>query len=255
MLEAKPLQGLHILVTRPAHQAGAFQKLIEQAGAQAHLIPLIAIEALALNADLVQKLQTPKAYQLIIFISANAVEQGLKVLPKTLLNQAQIGAIGQATAMTLQQHQINAQLVADKGFTSENFLALPAIQNLSNQQILIVRGLGGRELLAEQLKQRGAHVAYANVYKRFCPPDALERLKQLHQSLTLDIIALTSSEGLHALHRALSSTTKAWQHIPLLLGSQRTAVEAQALGFKHWIMAENPSDAAMVAALMRWQGL
>lgn len=253
MLEQKALQGLHILVTRPTHQAGAFKQLIEQAGATAHLIPLIEIQSLELIAEFLEKINQPNAYQLIIFISTNAVEHGLTILPRSLLTIAQLGAIGKATAATLRAHGLYAKFVPEAGFRSEDFLALPDLQQLDGQRVLIVRGLGGRELLAQTLQQRGAQVDYADVYKRICPPSSVQRLKQLQQSTPLDIIALTSSEGLYYL--AETCTDAAWHAIPLLVGSQRTALEAQALGFQRLIVAENPSDSAMFTALLRWQGI
>ncbi len=245
----KPLQDVHVVVTRPAHQAGHFQQLLETAGARAHRYPLLAIQAVEQIPATLQKAQYPGDYDLLIFISANAVEHGLALLPD--ISPARIGAIGQQTAQALQAHQLRVSLVPEAGFTSEDFLALPALQQLTGQRVLIIRGDGGRELLADALSARGAEVDYANVYQRICPKNPPDQLKQLHESQQLDIITVTSSEGLRNLLFLMNDAD--WiKHIPLLVGSERMARDAQSAGFHTLLVAANPSDDAMLEALIRW---
>lgn len=250
----KPLHGLHVVVTRPEAQAGRFCELLEQAGAIAHRYPVMAIKAAPLAPANLQRLHQTAYYQWAIFISANAVEHGLALLGNTAaFSHTRIGAIGKQTAATLQSHGIKADLVPKAGFTSEDFLALPAMQALAGQRILIVRGGDGREVLADTLRQRGANVDYADVYWRICPPNPPQRLKQLHDSGQLDIISLTSSESLHNLLGLLhpSDWVKA---IPLLVGSGRIAADATQAGFTNTIIvAPNPADDSMLTALREWR--
>ena len=65
----------------------------------------------------------------------------------------EIAAIGQATARALARHGVAPALQPDYEFTSEALLALPRFQRVTGQHILIVRGEGGRELLAEGSSQ------------------------------------------------------------------------------------------------------
>lgn len=246
------LQGLQVLVTRPAHQAGRFNDLLLAAGAIPRLLPVITIEAVP-TAPVSLLRVNALAYDWVIFISANAVHCSLRFFStldhfKTL----KIAAIGKQTASSLEQYGLIPTIVPKQGFTSEDFLALPQLQNLSQQRMLIVRGEGGREVLADTLTVRGATVSYANVYKRY-PSGSGTALKQLHAEHQLDIICITSSEILQNLIQLLQPAMWMYQ-LPIVVGSARIATYAQQLGFNNTIIvATSPADHDMLAALLRWR--
>ena len=78
-----PLQGLKVLVTRPAHQAGRFSELLSAAGAVPKLFPVLAIEPVQSAPPSLLEIKQA-AYHWVIFISANAVDCGLSLLRKRL---------------------------------------------------------------------------------------------------------------------------------------------------------------------------
>lgn len=251
------LSGLTVVVTRPRHQAGEFQRLLQAAGAKCILFPLIAIEPIAgtLAADAVAKLMKLYTYDTVLFISANAVDYSLALLDvsqRQQLAQLTIGAIGKKTAQLLQAQGLAVSLVPPAGFTSEAFLALPAVQDLAERRILIIRGVGGRELLAQTLRARGASVDYCEVYQRFAAESEPALLNQHYQQGQLDIIAITSIEGLKQLMATFAQSD--WiTTIPLLLGNKRIAEQARELGFTgELVIASDPSDQAMLDALVQW---
>ena len=249
------LHGLTVLVTRPAHQASGFQHLLTEAGAQVLLFPVVDVcqpddlrVASAQFADL-------SRYDTALFISANAVAFGLKLLDALQQQHLQamtLGAIGKKTASALQQRGFTVQWVPATGFTSEDFLALSQTQALAGRRILIFRGSEGRELLADTLRERGASVDQVAVYQRICPKVEASHLKQHHEQRQLDIIAVTSSEGILNLLVMLDNPD--WiKTVPLLLGSQRMLETARQAGFSGTlVMADNPSDEAMFQALTHW---
>lgn len=251
----KALAGWNVVVTRPAHQAAVFSHSLRQHGANAIPFPLIeviatpnAVQARTVLGDLAQ-------YDAAIFISTNAVRFGLALLGGQQRQQLQhltIGAIGSKTARTLIQQGLPVQWLPSNGFTSEDFLAIPAIQHLAGQRVLIFRGEGGRELLAETLQERGAKVTYVDCYQRVCPKNAVGLLKPLHESPQLGIIAVTSGEGLSNLLTLLGHPD--WiKTVPLLVGSQRIATAARQAGFTgHLVIADNPGDEAMLETLLHW---
>lgn len=249
------LHGLHVVVTRPAHQAQYFQQLVETAGGKAVLFPVMAIAPIVDSTPALAKLMKLYAYDAVLFISTNAVDFGLALMTATQRQQLAtltLGAIGKKTANALRQQGLSAAWVPASGFTSEDFLAMPEVQNLSGKHILIIRGVGGREMLAEQLRQRGASVDYADVYQRMPASVSPSLLKQHHENRQLDIIAITSSEGLLNLLVLLEHPE--WiKTIPLLVGSVRMAETARQAGFTGTlIIADDPGDEAMFKALVHW---
>ncbi|EIJ34938.1 uroporphyrinogen-III synthase [Thiothrix nivea] len=249
------LRGLNVVVTRPAHQAARFQQMLEQAGANAVLFPVIVIAPPEQPALAQTMLASLDSYDAAIFISANAVRFGLEQLDENqrqTLRKLTLGAVGKQTAGVLQQHGFGVQLVPASGYTSEDFLALPAVQRLVGKRILIFRGAGGREWLADALRSRGASVDYVEVYRRICPEIDTSGLKLRHERQQLDIIAITSSEGLLNLLAMLDNPD--WiKTVPLLAGSQRMVEAARQAGFSGTIaIADNPGDEAMLQALTHW---
>ncbi|SDZ92929.1 uroporphyrinogen-III synthase [Thiothrix caldifontis] len=251
----KALHDLHVMVTRPAHQAEGFRQRLELAGAVVQLLPVVEVRPLENPQAALTTLAQLSRYDTAVFISANAVNYGLSLLDMQqgeVLQTLTLGAIGKQTARTLQQHGFTAHWIPQQGFTSEDFLALPQTKQLANRHILIFRGQGGRELLADTLRERGAQVTYVDVYQRVCPQIDANQLKSLHEQQQLDIISITSSEGLLNLLVMLGNPD--WiKTVPLLVGSQRMLATARQAGFTGTIrIADNPGDEAMLQALLHW---
>lgn len=234
----------HILVTRPEHQAAHIIEQLQTQGAIPQLFPLLEIIP-----------KTPVIKQItadyLIFISPNAVRFGIKAL--NCASSTSIAAIGKKTADALQQQCIRVEHFPQTGFDTEHFLQLPAFQHLSGKRVVIVRGEGGRELLAQTLQERGAKVSYAEVYVRRMPELNIPRLKKHWLQQQLDIIIITSAESLQNLYQETNRQLKdvSWlSQIPLVLGSKRMLSTANQLGHqgRKWL-ADNPSDEAVMALL------
>ncbi len=157
------LQGIGVLVTRPRAQASDLVAAIEGAGGSAFCFPVIEIAALDENVVAAAAAALPEP-DLNIFISRNAVEYGLKYL-----GGGKVAAIGPATAAAIQSagHLVDVQPA--EGFDSEHLLEEVALQDIAGRRVRIIRGNGGRELLADELTARGAAVDYLSVYERRLP--------------------------------------------------------------------------------------
>jgi uroporphyrinogen-III synthase len=188
----------------------------------------------------------------IVFISSNAVQQGMPRilahfprLPDTL----RVAAIGPATAQELGRYGVEHVLTPANRFDSESLLALPELQDMRRQRVVIVRGVGGRELLAETLRERGAEVAFAECYQRVNPQHEASMLAELWQNGRLHAVVVTSSE-------ALRNLLQLAQEAPWLKGTlvcvnhARIAEAAQARGLQT-VLAEAPGDAAMLQCLIQ----
>jgi uroporphyrinogen-III synthase len=131
-------------------------------------------------------------------------------------------------------------------FDSEGLLAQPELKDVAEQRILIVRGQGGREFLAETLRARGAIVDYAEVYKRLPTKQVLT-----YEPGDIDVILITSSEALSHLASIASQQGNSWLlEKPLLVLHERIAMRAKQLGFKlKPDVAKQASEASLLEAL------
>ena len=233
-MNTSPLANQRILVTRPAEQAEPLCQQLEHLGAIVLRLPTIAIQAISSNCHW-------QDYALAIFISRNAVEfANLKDL-----QGVQIAAVGQATQAALQQHGFDA-LCAPSPYNSEALLTMDALHTVGCKRVVIVRGEGGRELLAQTLQERGARVDYCDVYRRIQPslPTWAEDFEQP------DTAIITSVTGLENLQQMLGHC--GWLlDLNLLVISQRIAEVARELGFRGKIfIADRASDEGLIDALL-----
>lgn len=243
------LNGARVLVTRPSHQAENLCYLIEQHGGVAVRLPALAIVESDDYAGIQKTLTHLDAFQWLIFVSANAVNFALKAndgkIPQ--LKTLRIAAIGKATANALVTAGLTVDLIPEKNYNSEALLAMPEMQQIQGQQVLIVRGEGGREELATTLSNRGADVQYLNVYKRITPSTANTDVIALLAENKLDVITATSGEVLQnllimfdtAYHRQLFS-------LPLVVVSDRIKQIATELGFTQISVTSSPTDEAIL---------
>jgi len=199
------LKNCTLVVTRPAGQANRLIDILENAGATVVHFPVIEITAIPEQKNqqaLAKKLNT---YDIAIFISRNAAIYGA-----TLLQQAgrpqdiQIAAIGNGTAQQLQIPGFSPDIISSTTSNSEGLLSEPELNSVKGKRILIIRGRGGREKLAEALRSRGAQIDYFECYERSQPQCDPEILSKLWDTNSLHGIILTSAEGLSNLYQMVN---------------------------------------------------
>ncbi len=256
-LSPQALQGLSILVTRPAHQADNLAQLIALAGGTAVKFPTLAIEATDNINQIRDTLARLDGYQWLVFVSANAVNFALKANGGKIswFSPINTAAIGQATAQAMLSAGLPVDLLPQQGCTSEALLAMPALQQINGHKFLIVRGEGGRELLADCLRERGGLVDYLPVYQRAVPQADTSALSALLTDGKLAAITLTSGDALENLLVMLAGNyVQQLLLLPVVVVSARIRQMAADKGFTKIIVADGPSDRAVLAALIMLMG-
>ncbi len=249
-----------VLVTRPKQQAADFIELLKLKGIGAQAFPCIEIQALKLNAALKEMLQSINDYELIIFISANAVQQSAILLQQLGIQpdavSVKIATIGRATLAVATELGFNVSLSPVEGFNSDALLALDELQseNIQQQRCLIIRGVGGLDYLFDELQKRGAQVSYAEVYRRNKPQldHYLDRqkLSESWNEFRINAISVTSNESLQNLYDMLEQPGKtAMLNTPLIVASQRCLELAQGLGFTSVKRAQSAINQHMLEAV------
>jgi len=254
------LGGLSVVVTRPVGQAESLCRLLAAAGARAVPFPTLAIVQARdrLRADAV--LARIDRFDVAIFVSVNAVEHGLARLGRDqpLPVGLRLAAVGAATARALADRGHPVSLQPRVGFDSESLLALGALRapSVAGRRIVIFRGEGGRELLAETLRERGASVEYAEVYRRVRADPDLRTLRRLDDPAAAVAFVVTSMSGLENLfaiagdrYRRLLTRSR------FVVLSQRLAGRLRDLGVAPApLVAALANDGAIVEALAAWRG-
>lgn len=259
---ALPLAGLGVLVTRPAAQAEPLCRQLAAAGATVWRLPALAIEPLGHAAGHRAAAGPLDHYRRVIFVSVNAVARGAFLLDAARdsgLQLPEIFAIGPATADALEAAGHTVALPPGGSYDSEALLAAPELQHVAGERILIVRGEGGREHLAQSLQARGATVHYADVYRRVLPPTTpllVEQVALAERAIasgSLQVVTATSSELLDNTLR-LFPDASCLSAVTWLAGSRRIAQRVRELGFQgQVIVAERPDDAGLLGALEFWR--
>lgn len=244
------LQGLNVAITRPAEQAQSLCDAIESHGGVAIRFPLIAVSALQDYQAFDQQITRLQHTDWAIFISSNAVDFAMPRVRQsysTMPDHLRFAAIGQQTADALQKYGVHKVLIPQGRYDSETLLALPEMQDVAGKTFAIFRGVGGRELMAETLKARGANVYFAESYQRVNPQQNTELLNTHWLKNQLDAVVVTSSEAMRYL-LDMASNDEWLRHITLCVNHERIAELPRKLGLKV-LVASAPGDEAMLRCL------
>lgn len=256
----KPLAGVGVLITRPAHQAENLARLIENAGGTAIRFPTIDIAPPADPGPLLDIFNHLAEFNLAIFVSPNAVEQAfsrLRAGKRFWPVELPVACVGRASADAIAKQGLTAVTPAQR-FDSEALLGLSLLQDVAGRKVVIFRGDGGRELLGNTLTARGAAVTYAECYRRLRPPADPGKIIDAWRRNEIQIVSITSTEGLRNLHDMVGETGRGWLlDTPAVVLSEAQAATCRALGWQAaTLVATEASDEAILEAVKAWrQGL
>lgn len=255
------LNNKRILVTRPEHQADQLCNLISNASGDPVLYPTIEIRSILNSEKLSDCFTGINQYDFIIFVSRNAVTSVFDhYLNRDDLSSvdSQVLAIGSGTASALSKVGLIDVLHAGVQADSESLLLLPELDSelVRNKKVLIVRGVGGRKLLADNLKQRGASVDYAEVYQRGIPDYEIQQSRQVWQNDPPDAVIISSNEGLENLIKlTFDDDQEELFKTPLVVMSARNADLAKEMGFVSQMkVANEKNDQGLLLALLELVG-
>lgn len=251
------LSGLRVLVTRPAHQATGLCNLIERHGGVTERFPVLEIHDPEDPGALTRMATQLDRYDWAIFISVNAVQRALANLlqKREWPAKVRIAVIGRRSAAELEQFGLSADLCPQDRHDSEALLALAPLQSVDGQRVVIFRGDGGREYLAETLRARGAEVDYIEAYRRVRPATDAAPLLRRWQAEGIDVVLVNSAESLRNLQAMLGDAGAALlRQSRLLVVSERMRPLVESMGIRQEpIVADNATDAAVLDALLTWR--
>jgi uroporphyrinogen-III synthase len=228
---------VEIIVTRPEHQAQSLCKQLVDQGFRVRALPLLVIKS--------KPIQLPhEPVDGWIFISPNAVNCLAQESPSALAKltaSTQVYAIGESTAKHLKRQGVS-QVVYPRLANSEALLALPELESVENQRIMLVCGEGGRDLIESVLKQRGAEVQRLEVYRR--EPNA-DLYCQLTDEVSPSLWIISSAAALAVLNQLTPRPQR------LLVTSKRLAQLAEQQHHQVVAISDSALDQDIVTSLSR----
>jgi uroporphyrinogen-III synthase len=245
----------NIWLTRPVEQIGELRRQLESLGAHVLSFPLLTILPVVPSQADKQRIMNLDQYDLVFFVSTNAARIGLDFIagywpqyPAHILNFA----VGPSTAAEIESRSLPVCYPLER-MSSEAMLELPDLQDIDGKKALIVRGVGGREILAEGLTARGASVDYAELYERVVPTYTNGQLRRCVQQHRPDALVVSSAEALdnlRQLYEGLALENLPWHLFPLYVTSDRLAEHARATGYTLVSTMAGATDAAIINGLM-----
>lgn len=237
---------LTAVLTRPGGVVEPLRIVLEQRGVDSIVQPLINIASIPVED---RELITLYPGDICIFISVNAVEQGLANLAPQLRELGcPILAVGRATASAISAAGFDVSVPSQAD--SEGLLDLDILHGVKGKQIVLIKGEGGRGLLAEALCERGADVVSYVCYRRapteidagkFCWR-LCEKEHLVFQASSGEIVEqLTDLLGQGGQPNLLDS--------PVIVPSKRVAKIAAGLGWSRIITAAGAGDDSFLAAI------
>ncbi len=244
-----------VINTRPVERAAPLTEHLQAAGLTVVEMPMLTLQPRAVSEADIELMRHWLAgdYQALVIVSPTAAASGLavwqaleqekqqagKAKPSALIPNllgvapSHIIAVGEATASVLQDSKLQPSYHVLQPIIANNegMLAMPEIELLqAGDKLLVWRGLGGRRLLVNTLKERGVQIDSIAWYERTLPIDASANYQQWHS-------------------RFMTKDQEPPQSKPVVIVSSGTA-------FEHWtsVIEQTPasvseSDLAPAAAL------
>lgn len=247
-----PNNNLNVLITRPENEGRKLADTLHTLGLVSYCQPLFDYQTnnnIANNSDnsLIQLLTTLQK-PMVIFISVAAVTHANTIHNLSLWPTSQIFAIGTATENALKALNINA--ISPEIQTSEGLLSIPELQSVNGQDIIIVRGDGGREHLATSLKEKLANVYYIQSYQRIWR-QLPSNIAQDWKHNNVNCVVITSDAILQTIVQSVNVSDPYWQQSCYwVVASERIAQHAKRIGLSRIINANGASDNAIANAIL-----
>lgn len=247
------MTGWRLLLTRPAEESAALTSVLAEQGVFSSSLPLLDIAPIPTSDTMREVIQGLDRCCAVIVVSKPAARIGIDLLSQYWPQPPALKwfSVGAATAQILEDHGLEVSFPAD-GDDSEALLELPLLREAiarPDPRVLILRGEGGRELLAERLRELGASVEYLELYRRELPQYSPAALPERIQAERLNGLVVSSGQGFEHLHQLAGDAWPILARLPLFVPSPRVAELARAAGAQTVVDCRGASATALLTAL------
>ena len=194
-----------IAITRPSGKGEQLKAQLEQHQIAYLHTPVLSLTSITLDA---QQLAPLDNADIIIFISQDAVQSLAEQYP-TLPVHAKLFAVGEQTAQAIETY-FSRKADFPEQQDSEGLLSLTALQDLDAKQCVLVKGKGGRTLIATTCKSRGAILNQCVVYERAALEETADSWLDHWREQQITAIVLSSNAAIDAVFNTQSEQHLDW---------------------------------------------
>jgi uroporphyrinogen III methyltransferase/synthase len=203
-LEARPLHGQRVVVTRARAQASGIARELAAFGAEVIELPAIRIEPLIESDAVRAAVADLHSYALVCLTSPNGVRLLFEAMESQgrdarALANAAVAAIGPGTAAALRARGVIADVVPERFVAEALAEALEGV-DVNGRPALVARAAAARRVLPDALRERGARVDDVALYETVAEevdPGALDAAQDA------DYVTFTSSSTVRNLLEAV----------------------------------------------------
>lgn len=241
-----------VLVTRPGERGLQLVEMLGKASIAAIHLPLFTIQSGAELNRLPNQLNQLNAGDYVFIVSQNAIgysSQALKQAGFEWRSDLQYFTVGRQTAQAFSA-QTGQTIAYPLQEASEGILKLPAMQDLTDKKVLVLRGNGGRAFFSEQATLRGATVNHIECYRR--EPIIYDNIDQtsMLKRAGITCIVVTSKEILNTLLDFVPKNEHNWlKSCYLITVSERIQRFAHSIGWEKVVISTRAENSALLATL------
>jgi uroporphyrinogen-III synthase len=235
-----------VISLRPLGQHGALRQGATRLGARTFALSTLRLAALDAGEALVEALHCPR----VLATSPAAVRHAGAQQRLHARAGQQWFAPGAGTAAALRRAGIEHVHAPLRDAGAEALLADPLLQSLRGARVGVLTAPGGRDLLQQELRARGARLSVAEVYRREPLAPAPDRLRKLARLPRRSALMLSSGEALQVLWQALDADERErLRRRTCVASSERLATQARRLGFAAPVRAHSARPEHLLDAL------
>jgi uroporphyrinogen III methyltransferase/synthase len=250
---ARPLEGLRVLVTRPAVRSERLSSALARAGASVDPVPTIRITDPPDPAPLRHAAETIESYDWVVVTSVNGVERLALALAERSPGLAHLGstrlaAIGPATAQAARKLGVEPAVTPPiyRGEALADAL-LAAVPDMAGKRVLLARALEARPVLPRRLRAAGAIVDDVPAYATRVADASGDALRALVDGRALDWITFTASSTVRGFVELVGPVCGSAR---LAVIGPVTAETVRAVGLPEPVVAQRATADGLVSAIV-----
>ncbi|MEX2613345.1 MAG: uroporphyrinogen-III synthase [Gaiellaceae bacterium] len=239
-----PLEGRRIVVTRPREQAAELAEALEQLGAEAVIVPLVAIEPVEDERPLAAALRELDSYGWVVVTSANGVAAAQRARSGAAFGAAaRVAAVGPGTARAVRELGVEPAFVPDVYAAEEIAAGLGPLEGI---RVLLLQADIASPSLAEELRDRGAKLDAIVAYRTVETTPSPAGLAELERGA--DAIVLASGSAARSL--AAVGLSSPFRETQVVCIGPKTAEAARDAGLTVGLVAHEASAEGIIHALV-----